>query len=89
MAEEFNSSVIHMEVTEDELKRMQSLQNDEKYQSNLKDLDKYKDSYKEDFLKLKEDFEMSLNRMENEIDYGALTINESFKKEGVDLGVDI
>ena len=51
-------------------------------------MNEYKTSYKEDFLKLKDKLELSLNRMENEIDYGTMEISEGFSRQGVDLGVN-
>jgi hypothetical protein len=89
MTEDFESSVIHMAIDEEQLVKMDSLLNNAKYQQNLKDLEKYKKSYKSDFFLIKEELELHLKKMENEIDYGALEVSESFQKEGIDLEVDI
>jgi len=42
-----------MDVTEEELTRMDTLLKDEKYQRNMEDLEIYRNTYADNFLKLK------------------------------------
>lgn len=86
---DYDSRVSYMAVTSEELQRMDNLLKDEKYQQNLKDLELYKDSYAEEFLKLKEKFELSLNRMENEVSGGILQVCDNLAEQNIELDIEL